>query len=108
LAAKGHRVLIPYLRGFGPTVFVSEKSFRNGQPSALAKDLLDFMDVMKIDRAVIAGFDWGARSADIVAALWPDRCSALVSVSGYLIGSQQAGRNPLPPAAELQWWYLYY
>jgi pimeloyl-ACP methyl ester carboxylesterase len=108
LAAKGHRVLIPYLRGYGPTVFMSEKSIRNGQPSALAKDLIDFMDVLTIDRAVIAGFDWGARSADIVAALWPDRCSALVSVSGYLIGSQQAGRNPLPPAAELQWWYQYY
>ena len=108
LASKGYRVFVPYLRGYGATRFLSEKSFRNGQPSALAKDVIDFMDSLKIDKAVIAGFDWGARSADIVAALWPDRCKAIVSVSGYLIGSQQAGKNPLPPEAELQWWYQYY
>ena len=108
LASNGYRVLVPYLRGYGTTRFLSSNAFRNGQPSALAKDVVDFMDALKIDKAVLAGFDWGARTADIVAALWPNRCNALVSVSGYLIGSQQAGKNPLPPAAELQWWYQYY
>src|SRR4051794_3687815 len=108
LASNGYRVLVPYLRGYGPTRFLSSNAVRNGQPSALAKDVVDFMDALKIDKAVLAGFDWGARTADIVAALWPARCNALVSVSGYLIGSQQAGKNPLPPAAELQWWYQYY
>ncbi len=108
LAAKGYRVFVPFLRGYGATRFLSEKSFRNGQPSALAKDVVDFMDAVKVQKAILAGFDWGARSADIVAALWPERCSGLVSVSGYLIGSQQAGKNPLPPAAEFQWWYQFY
>jgi pimeloyl-ACP methyl ester carboxylesterase len=108
LAAKGYRVIIPYLRGFGTTRFLSVKTFRNGQPSAIALDIIAFMDTLKIDKAILAGFDWGARTADIIAALWPERCSALVSVSGYLIGSQAAGKIPLPPSAELQWWYQFY
>jgi pimeloyl-ACP methyl ester carboxylesterase len=108
LTSKGYRVIVPYLRGYGTTRFLSGATLRNGQPSALARDALNLMDALKIQRAILAGFDWGARSADIVAALWPDRCRALVSVSGYLIGSQAAGKVPLPPAAELQWWYQYY
>ena len=108
LAAAGYRVLVPYLRGYGPTRFLSDATFRNGQPSALAVDVIDFMDALKIKRATLAGFDWGARSADIVAALWPERCKALVAVSGYLIGNQEAGRMPLPPKAELEWWYQFY
>ena len=108
LAAKGFRVIVPYLRGYGSTRFLSDDTFRNGQPSAVALDTIALMDALKIDKAIIAGFDWGARTADIIAALWPERCKALVSVSGYLIGSQQAGQVPLPPQAELQWWYQYY
>jgi pimeloyl-ACP methyl ester carboxylesterase len=108
LAAKGYRVLIPYERGYGDTRFLSAKTVRNGQPAALAVDLIDFMDALKIKQAVIGGYDWGARTADIVAALWPERVKALVAVSGYLIGSQEAGKAPLPPAAELQWWYQFY
>jgi pimeloyl-ACP methyl ester carboxylesterase len=108
LASKGYRVLVPNLRGYGATRFLSNDSFRNGQPSALAVDVIDFMDALKIEKALLAGFDWGARSADIVAALWPARVKALVAVSGYLIGSQEAGRMPLPPKAELEWWYQYY
>lgn len=108
LAEKGYRVIIPYLRGFGTTRFISPKTFRNGQPSAIALDITALLDALKIDKAILAGFDWGARTADIVAALWPERCIALVSVSGYLIGSQAAGKIPLPPAAELQWWYQFY
>ncbi|MDF1631292.1 alpha/beta hydrolase [Mycoplana sp. MJR14] len=108
LAAQGHRVITPFLRGYGGTTFLSEKTKRNGQQSALAIDTIKLMDALKIDRATVAGFDWGARTADIVAALWPERCKALVSVSGYLIGSQATGKNPLPPSAELQWWYQYY
>ncbi|MDB5861141.1 MAG: putative epoxide hydrolase precursor [Ramlibacter sp.] len=108
LAAARCRVLLPFLRGFGSTRFLSDMSARNGQPSALAVDTVDFMDALRIPSAVIAGFDWGARTANIVAALWPERCSALVSVSGYLIGSQEAGRAPLPPGAEHDWWYQYY
>jgi pimeloyl-ACP methyl ester carboxylesterase len=108
LAAKGYRVIIPYLRGFGTTRFLSDKTFRNGQPSALALDIVALMDALKIDKAILAGFDWGARTADIIAALWPQRCKALISVSGYLIGSQAAGKLPLPPSAELQWWYQFY
>jgi pimeloyl-ACP methyl ester carboxylesterase len=108
LAAKGYRVVIPYLRGYGSTRFLSSDALRNGQPAALASDLIALMDALKVEKPVLAGFDWGARSADIVAALWPARCKALVSVSGYLIGSQEAGRVPLPPSAELQWWYQYY
>lgn len=108
LAAKGYRVLMPYARGYGDTHFLSEKTLRNGQPAALASDVIDFMDALHIKQAVLGGYDWGARSADIVAALWPERVKALVSVSGYLIGNQAAGKNPLPPKAELQWWYQFY
>ncbi|HEV7683949.1 MAG TPA: alpha/beta hydrolase [Pyrinomonadaceae bacterium] len=108
LAAKGYRVIVPYLRGYGTTQFLSSETFRNGQPSALASDIVAFMDALKIEKAIIGGCDWGARTANIVAALWPERCKAMVSVSGYLIGSQAAGRMPLPPGAELQWWYQYY
>lgn len=108
LAARGHRVIVPFLRGYGGTGFLSKETKRNAQQSALAVDAIKLMDALKIDRATIAGFDWGARTADIVAALWPERCKALVSVSGYLIGSQAAGKVPLPPSAELQWWYQYY
>ena len=108
LAAKGYRVLVPYLRGFGDTCFLSAKTMRNGQPSAVALDTVDMMDALKIERAVLAGFDFGARSADIIAALWPERCKGLVAVSGYLIGSQASGELPLPPEAEHQWWYQFY
>jgi pimeloyl-ACP methyl ester carboxylesterase len=108
LASAGFRVIVPYVRGYGTTRFLTQDTFRNGQPSALALDLIALMDELKIEKAILAGFDWGARTADIVAALWPERCKALVSVSGYLIGSQQAGKMPLPPKAELQWWYQYY
>ncbi|MFC4764727.1 alpha/beta fold hydrolase [Dyella koreensis] len=108
LAAKGYRVLVPYARGYGATRFLSATTPRNAEPAALAKDVVDFMDALKIHRAVLGGFDWGARSADIVAALWPQRVKALVSVSGYLIGSQEAGKQPLPPKAEYLWWYQFY
>jgi pimeloyl-ACP methyl ester carboxylesterase len=108
LAQAGYRVIVPYLRGYGATRFLSAATPRNGQQSVVAVDLIALMDALGIRQAVIAGFDWGARTADIVAALWPQRCKALVSVSGYLIGSQQAGKAPLPPSAELQWWYQYY
>jgi len=108
LAAAGYRVIVPYVRGYGSTRFLSSATLRNGQPSALAQDTIDLMDALKIQKATLAGFDWGARSADIVAALWPERCKALVSVSGYLIGNQEAGKVPLPPKAELQWWYQFY
>jgi pimeloyl-ACP methyl ester carboxylesterase len=108
LAAKGYRVLVPYARGYGDTQFLSAKTMRNAEPAALASDVIDFMDALNIRRAELAGFDWGARSAGIVAALWPERVKALVAVSGYLIGSQESGKAPLPPKAELQWWYQYY
>jgi len=108
LAAAGYRVLVPYVRGYGPTRFLSAETVRNGQPAALALDLTAFMDALKIEKAILAGFDWGARTADIAAALWPERVNGLVSVSGYLIGSPKAGQVPLPPAAELQWWYQFY
>ena len=108
LASAGYRVIVPYVRGYGTTRFKSDATFRNGQPSAVALDVTDLMDALKIDKAILAGFDWGARSADVVAALWPERCKALVSVSGYLIGSQASGKLPLPPNAEYQWWYQYY
>jgi pimeloyl-ACP methyl ester carboxylesterase len=97
-----------YLRGYGTTRFLAAETLRNGQPGALASDIIVLMDALKIDKAVIAGFDWGARTAAIVAALWPERCKALVSVSGYLIGSQEANKTPLPPKAELAWWYQFY
>ncbi len=108
LASAGYRVIIPYLRGYGSTRFRSSDSPRNGQPSVVAADTIAMMDALKIEKAVIGGFDWGARSANIIAALWPERCKAMVSVSGYLIGSQAAGKVPLPPQAELQWWYQFY
>jgi pimeloyl-ACP methyl ester carboxylesterase len=108
LASKGFRVIVPFLRGYGTTRFLSSETFRNGQPSAIALDIIALMDALKIKKPVIAGCDWGARTANIIAALWPERCKAMVSVSGYLISSQEAGRMPLPPQAELQWWYQYY
>src|SRR5712672_3577290 len=108
LASAGYRVIVPYLRGYGSTRFLSKDTFRNGQPTAVAVDIIALMDALKIEKATLAGFDWGARTADIMAVLWPERCKAMVSVSGYLIGSQEAGKMPLPPSAELQWWYQYY
>jgi pimeloyl-ACP methyl ester carboxylesterase len=108
LASVGYRVIVPYLRGYGTTHFLSRDTLRNGQQSALALDIIALMDALKIQKAILAGFDWGARTADIMAALWPERCKALVSVSGYLIGSQAAGKTPLPPKAEFQWWYQFY
>jgi pimeloyl-ACP methyl ester carboxylesterase len=108
LASAGYRVIVPHLRGYGTTRFLSSETFRNGQQSALALDIIALMDALKIDKAILGGFDWGARTADIVAALRPERCNALVSVSGYLIGNREAGKIPLPPKAELEWWYQYY
>ncbi|MBB3176375.1 pimeloyl-ACP methyl ester carboxylesterase [Variovorax sp. Sphag1AA] len=108
LAAAGNRVIVPHLRGYGSTRFLSKDTVRNGQQAAIAVDMIALMDALKIEKAVVAGCDWGARTACIMAALWPARVSALVSVSGYLIGSQEAGRMPLPPQAELQWWYQFY
>jgi pimeloyl-ACP methyl ester carboxylesterase len=108
LASKGYRVIVPYLRGFGSTRFLSSDTFRNGQQSAVAVDVIGLMDALRIDKAILAGFDWGARTADIVAALWPERCKALVSVSGYIIVNLEANQKPLPPKAELGWWYQYY
>lgn len=108
LADKGYHVFVPYLRGYGTTTFLSASTFRNGEQAAFALDIIAFMDALKIKSAIIGGFDWGARTADIIAALWPERCEALVSVSGYLIGSQQANKAPLPPVAEQAWWYQYY
>lgn len=108
LAAKGYRVFVPHLRGYGSTRFLSDSAVRNGQQVAIALDVIALMNALKVEQAIVAGCDWGARTANIVAALWPERCKALVSVSGYLIGSQAANLKPLPPAAELQWWYQYY
>ncbi|MGK6315805.1 alpha/beta fold hydrolase [Neorhizobium sp. DT-125] len=108
LASAGYRVIIPYLRGYGTTRFLSEDTPRNGQQSALAADMIALMDALGIEKALVAGYDWGARTVNIMAALWPERCRAMVSVSGYLIGSQEANRKPLPPAAELSWWYQFY
>ena len=108
LAAKGYRVIVPSLRGYGSTRFLSPGAARNGQQAAIAVDVIALMDALKIDKAIVAGCDWGARTANIVAAMWPDRCKALVSVSGYLIGSQAANARPLPPQAELEWWYQFY
>jgi pimeloyl-ACP methyl ester carboxylesterase len=108
LTSAGYRVIVPYLRGYGTTHFLSSDTPRNGQQSAVAVDVIALMDALQIEKPVIGGFDWGARTADIIAAIRPERCKALVSVSGYLIGSQQAGMTPLPPNAELQWWYQYY
>jgi pimeloyl-ACP methyl ester carboxylesterase len=108
LASAGYRVIVPYVRGYGTTRFLKTETIRNGQQAAVAADLIALMDALKIDSAILAGFDWGARTACIVAALWPQRCKALVSVSGYLIGSQDANKMPLPPKAELAWWYQFY
>ena len=108
LASKGYRVIVPYLRGYGTTRFLSDETFRNGQQSALALDIIALMDALRIRKAVIGGCDWGARTANIMAALWPERCKALVSVSGYLIGNPEANKVPLPPKAELEWWYQFY
>ena len=108
LAKAGYRVIVPHLRGYGTTQFRSSTAMRNGQPSAVAVDLIDFMDALSIRKATLAGFDWGARTANIVAALWPERVKAMVSVSGYLIGSPEMEKAPLPPQAELQWWYQFY
>jgi pimeloyl-ACP methyl ester carboxylesterase len=108
LAAAGYRVIVPYLRGYGPTRFLSADTLRNGQQSVTAVDIVALMDALKIDQAVLGGYDWGARTADTIAALWPERVKGLVSVSGYLIGSQAANSKPLPPKAELQWWYQFY
>jgi pimeloyl-ACP methyl ester carboxylesterase len=108
LAGTGYRVIVPHLRGYGATRFLSSETARNGQPSALAVDFIDLLDALKIEKPILAGFDWGARTANIVAALRPDRVKAMVSVSGYLIGSQESGRMPLPPKAELEWWYQFY
>jgi pimeloyl-ACP methyl ester carboxylesterase len=108
LGAAGYRVVVPHLRGYGTTRFLSDDTVRNGEQAALAVDVINLMDALAIDSAIVAGFDWGARSANVVAALWPERCKAMVSVSGYLIGSQAANKAPLPPPAELSWWYQYY
>jgi pimeloyl-ACP methyl ester carboxylesterase len=108
LAGAGYRAIVPYLRGYGSTSFLSSETLRNGQQSVLALDITTLMDALGIEKAILAGFDWGARTANVIAALWPERCKALVSVSGYLIGSPEANKMPLPPKAELQWWYQYY
>jgi pimeloyl-ACP methyl ester carboxylesterase len=108
LATAGYRVIVPYLRGYGTTRFLSSETFRNGQQSVIAVDIVALMDALKIKKAIIGGYDWGARTAAIIAALWPERCKALVSVSGYLIGSLKANLQPLPPKTEFLWWYQYY
>lgn len=108
LGALGFRVITPYLRGYGTTRFLASETLRNGQQAALAADVIALMDALQIRSAIVAGYDWGARTANIVAAIWPERCKAMVSVSGYLIGSQKANQQPLPPSAELAWWYQYY
>jgi pimeloyl-ACP methyl ester carboxylesterase len=108
LVSAGYRVIVPYLRGYGTTRFLSNETLRNGQQAVVAVDIIALMDALRIEKAVLAGFDWGARTANIVAALWPERCKAHVSVSGYLIGSPESNKVPLPPKAELEWWYQYY
>jgi pimeloyl-ACP methyl ester carboxylesterase len=108
LVSAGYRAIVPYLRGYGTTRFLSSNTFRNGQPSVVALDIIALLDALRLQKPIIAGFDWGARTANIIAALWPERCKAMVSVSGYLIGNQAAGKTPLPPKAELEWWYQYY
>ena len=108
LAEAGYRVIVPYLRGYGTTHFLSNDTFRNGQPAAVAADIITLMDALRIEKATLAGFDWGARTANIIAAAYPERCKGMVSVSGYLISSQESGKVPLPPSAELQWWYQFY
>ena len=108
LAAQGYRVVVPYLRGYGSTRFRSSRTFRNGQQSAVALDVIALMDALRIERAIIGGFDWGSRTAAAVAALWPERCAGLVAVSGYLVTNRRANLQPLPPESELGWWYQYY
>jgi pimeloyl-ACP methyl ester carboxylesterase len=108
LAQAGHRVIVPYLRGYGTTRFLSNDTMRNGEPAAVAADIIALMDALRIEKATLAGFDWGARTANIIAAAHPERCKAMVSVSGYLVSSQESGKAPLPPSAELQWWYQFY
>jgi pimeloyl-ACP methyl ester carboxylesterase len=108
LASAGYRVIVPYLRGYGSTRFLSTETVRNGEPAVIAVDIIALMDALKIEQAILAGFDWGARTVNIIAALWPKRCKAMVSVSGYLIGGQESGKTPLPPKAELEWWYQFY
>jgi pimeloyl-ACP methyl ester carboxylesterase len=108
LAEAGYRAIVPYLRGYGTTSFLPSETFRNGQQSVLAVDVIALMDALGIEKAILAGYDWGARTANVIAALWPERCKALVSVSGYLIGSPEANKMPLPPKAELEWWYQFY
>jgi pimeloyl-ACP methyl ester carboxylesterase len=108
LAARGHRVIVPYFRGYGSTTFLSASTPRNVDQAAFALDILALMDALKIQRAILAGYDWGSRTGDIIAALWPERVRALVSVTGYLITNLEANLAPLPPAAENAWWYQYY
>jgi len=108
LASAGYRVIVPYLRGYGMTRFLSTETARNGQQSVLAVNIIALMDALKIAKAIVAGYDWGARAANMIAALWPDRCRGMVSVSGYLIGNPESNKMPLPPKAELQWWYQFY
>jgi pimeloyl-ACP methyl ester carboxylesterase len=108
LVAQGYRVIVPYLRGYGTTRFLSPDTPRNGQQAVVAADIIALMDALKIDKAILGGFDWGGRTVNIIAALWPERCKAMVSVSGYLIGSQEANKAPLPPKAEFAWWYQFY
>ena len=108
LASKGYRVIVPYLRGYGSTRFLTSDTVRNGQQSVVALDIIHLMDALKIQSAILGGFDWGSRTADIIAALWPRRCKALVSVSGYLITNVKAQQQPLLPKGELGWWYQYY
>lgn len=108
LVSKGYRVIVPYLRGYGTTRFLSSETPRNGQQAVIAVDVIELMDALGIEKAIVAGFDWGARTANIIAALWPQRCKAMVSISGYLIGSREVNKKPLPPPAELSWWYQFY
>jgi pimeloyl-ACP methyl ester carboxylesterase len=108
LAAAGYRVIVPHLRGHGTTRFLSSGTFRNAQQSVVALDIIDLMDALKIEKAILAGYDWGARTANIIAALWPERCKAMVSVNGYLINNLERNKLPLPPKAEWGWWYQYY
>jgi pimeloyl-ACP methyl ester carboxylesterase len=108
LGHAGYRVIVPYLRGYGTTSFLSNATARNGQQSVLAVDAIALMDALGIDRAIVGGFDWGARTANVMAALWPERCAGMVSVSGYLIGNPEANKQPLAPGAEMSWWYQFY
>lgn len=108
LASAGYRVLVPHLRGHGTTRFLSSETSRNGQQSVVALDIIALMDVLGIQKAILGGYDWGARTANIIAALWPERCKAMVSANGYLINNLERNKVPLPPKAEHGWWYQYY